>query len=149
VTIGGHTYAGGVVAGGALAIWGGATTSGGDPALIVAVRSATSSTEGTFQGDYWIVRLARNHVTGGYSSLAGSLTADGVGGFALEGEANNEGTPGSGSLTGSYVVDPDGTATLYLVQPLPGGISQDGRFVVLGGAEAIVAYPTIALLVRK
>jgi hypothetical protein len=148
-TIGAAVFPGGVVSGGDLAIWGGSTTAAQSPGLLVVARAATSASLATFQGDYWIVRLARNPVLGGYASSVGSATADGAGGLSLELTTNDEGTVISGAGTTTYTVAGDGALTIGFSQPLPGGITEDGRFAVLGGASGTAASPSICLLVRK
>jgi hypothetical protein len=147
-TIGGNVFPGGVVAGGALAIWGGPTTAGG-PALIVVVRAATSATLATLSGDYWFVRVARNVVTGDYLGITGTLTADGLGNYTVSATTNNEGSIAEGSTASTYTVAADGVLVLSFGQPNPGGITQDGRFAILGGALGPLAPPAIGLLVRK
>lgn len=148
-TFGGGPCTGGLVAGGALGIWGGSPTTTENPLLLVVVRAATSASLATFQGEYWMVRLSRSPVIGGYVSNAGLASADGMGAVAFQLTSNSEGTASTGSGGAAYTVAADGTLALALAQPQLGGITQDGRFAILGGASGASANPTITLFVRR
>jgi hypothetical protein len=148
-TIGAGAYPGGVVAGGALGIWGGSTTANHQPALLVVVKAGLSATLATLRGEYWVVLLIRRAPTGGYISGYGEATADGLGGLALTRRLNLEGMSNAGTEPGTYTVGAGGTLGLALGSvALVGGISDDGRFALAGG-ELDTAGPMLYLLVRK
>jgi hypothetical protein len=151
-TFGAGQYTGGVVSGGALGIWGGSVSSGQRPALIAVVRAGASATLATFQGDYWWLNLRRRPDSSEiYSSIAGTLTADGAGGLTAMGLGNLEGSIVSTPLlTESYTVEAGGKLTLTLGGLTVGGITDDGRFAISsGGIDPVDAEPMINFFVRK
>jgi hypothetical protein len=149
---GGLQVEGGVSADGVLAVWAGGTDAFDPvPAVAVALRAATSAGPATFRGEYWIVSLARDPASGEFRSLHGTASANGAGSVTLASVANTEGvitseppqtTTYTVAANGKFTVDAGGNV-------LQGGISQDGRYAVLGGGTVAGSEPTILLLLRK
>jgi hypothetical protein len=143
---------GGISAGNDMGLWSGNMSSGGTPpAVAAALREATSAGLATFQGEYWIVCLARDPVSGDFRSFHGTASANGAGSVILTSTANTEGTitaeppqttTYSVAANGKFTVDAGGDA-------IQGGISQDGKYAILGGGTVAGSAPTICVLCRK
>jgi hypothetical protein len=149
---GGTVLDGSFVRGGSVAVLGGAVEPAGAlPAVQVFVRASAAATSATFAGSYWFVALMRDPVTREYRTLTGSAEADGGGTASWTATANLEGrvTPGIVDA-GAYAVAADGALTLETVSgTLSGGVSEDGRFAVLGGGTTAGTPPAIWFFARK
>jgi hypothetical protein len=149
--LGPPTQEGGVVAGGAVALWGGSTNDGQSPVVTVVIRESTGAGLATLEGAYWLVLLERDAGTGEFRSLHGTATADGAGALTLLATSNVEGVLAPEPLqTTTYTVSPIGRLTVDAGgSALVGGVSQDGSFAALGGGTAPGSNPTLAILARK
>jgi hypothetical protein len=131
-------------------VCGGANASSDPPGLMLLVRSATSASNATLSGDYFMVGLSYDFATPAMRSFGGGLAADGAGNALAQGTTNTEGTIGStlpASLT--YSVTADGTLTLVTPDgTFVGGVSPSGTYAVVGGPNTLGADPAIYVLVR-
>jgi hypothetical protein len=147
---GGQTLAGSVGLGGEVAVWGGPVTDGRPPTLFLALRTSQGVTPATFRGDYWAVSFARELGTSQFAARLGTATADGQGNVRLQLVANRNGTlvlpPEDTALT--YDVGSNGALVLNGPE-LFGGLTEDGRFAVLGGGVLEGSDPTVLVLRRK
>jgi hypothetical protein len=146
-----ETFAGGVIKGGAVAVFGGSVTAGDAPGLLVFVRAAVSASDATFQGAYWAVTLSRDAVTGEFRSQTGTVTSDGAGNLTLEAVSNTEGTfVVEPPQPATYGVAADGTLTVGGGgHTMVGAITEDGSFAVAGGGTSPGSDPILVLLCRK
>jgi hypothetical protein len=151
LTLGAADVEGGVLSGGAVAVWAGSTTATENPAIHVAVKAGATAGLSTLQGEYWAVAIRRDPVTDDFTSLTGTVTSDGVGGVTLLATANTEGvitvdppqpTTYLLSATGQLTIDPAGSV-------LVGGVTQDGSFAAVAGGTSPGSDPILLILCRK
>ena len=146
-----ETFAGGVVKGGAVAVFGGAVSGDDGPGMLVLVRGASGASNATFRGAYWVVTIARDAVTGDFRSQWGTVTTDGAGNLTLTAVANLEGTFSTvPPQAATYSVAANGTLTVIGGgNTMVGAVTQDGSFAVAGGGTNAGSDPILVLLCKK
>ena len=146
-----QSLAGHVMAGNDVVMAAGSIMNGEAPYLTVYLKEQAAATNESFQGNYWAVQFSSNPGADTFSSLVGTLSADGAGAGTISGTRNNNGTIsplGTAGLT--YAVGPNGRvdATINGIGVV-GALSPDGRIVVLVGSTMAVNPPEIWMLIRK
>ena len=98
----------------------------------------TNFTNADFSGIYQVVSITSSGDSG--SSL--TLTADGAGSYSGSLVQNNAGVITSSAVSGAYSVAADGSLTITPASgsPLSGGISADGKTLVLSQLTAGAAF---------
>lgn len=108
---------------------------GATPSVDVDIKQGQSTfTNADFSGNYQVVSVTSTADSG--SSL--TLTADGAGSYTGNLVQNNAGVVTSGAVSGTYSVAADGALTIAPASgsPLAGGISADGKTLVLSQLTA-------------
>ena len=141
---GGSPMTGSLVAGGNVAVL---TRSGGQPSLLVAVKKGSGFSNASVAGP-WAFGQYRYESNAsqpstpnvgtpvpaprGFTTLAGTITFDGVGAATLSGTQNQDGTvTAAGNLNLSYSVTADGTVTVTGTSTVTGTLAAGGNVVVL------------------
>jgi hypothetical protein len=108
---------------------------GNAPSVDVEIKlGQTNFTNADFSGLYQVVSIT----SAGDSSSSLTLTADGAGSYSGNLVQNNAGVITSGAVSGAYSVAGDGSLTITPASgsPLSGGISADGKTLVLSQLTA-------------
>lgn len=146
LTLAASSFEAALLQGGEMFIAGGAT-SAGETSVLIGIRTTAGATEATFNGAYQIIGLERNGT--GFSSLTGSLAADGVNAFSATFMKNTDGVLStSGPDMGMYSVAPDGRTVITGGDPLEGGVSASGNVGCVAGPTTAGA-PGLYLLFRR
>jgi hypothetical protein len=137
----------GILAGGEVLVGAGVASADSPPVLAVGIKESSSASAATFSGTYSAVFFEYELVGGAYRAFTATATADGAGGFTLEGTLHAEGTVLAISPASfAYSVAPDGALTF------PGGLGQvssDGRFAAVAGSTSSGLNPALAFFVRR
>jgi hypothetical protein len=107
-------------------------TSGGETSVFVGIRKTAGATAATLDGDYQLIGLERDG--GGFSSLTGTIAADGVSAFSATFSKNSDGVLStSGPDAGTYSVAADGRTVITGGDPLEGGVAASGNVACVAG----------------
>lgn len=138
--------------GGAFLAASGGAADGTSPTVYVFVRRAEGASAAILTGTYAIAGLEYDPAEGGFVSRAGTLVANGAGGFTATITRNEQGTilPVE-EATGTYAIGPDGAMTLTSDggETLQGGISPDGAYGVVGGSQGTLTPPCLHVFLRR
>lgn len=160
----GRAWQGSVLAGGRLAVLGGAFNAGGEPELMLLLRRDLGpATDALFSGAYHVVglRLDAPDFPGPptpftqVAVLRGEAVADGAGTIQANFTVKSEGTLFADSGPTDYRVNANGVLTMEDVAGAFGGpsargaITSDGRFAAVGGSILSGQSPSLLFFVRK
>ena len=144
---------GGTTADRALAAWAGGTNAAAPsvPFGWAAVRRSSGLTNAAIRGTYHVV--AMEQIGGGVATTTGLMTADGAGTFSITGDVNANGAINPNqTVTGTYNLSGTGNLVLNrsnLSEGLTGTVSQDGRYILLGGGSTAGSSQMFILMVRQ
>lgn len=146
---GGDSFTGTMLPDGGMALLSGGTLNGEAPLGIAITPTTAGATDGTLTGTYQLIGIERNG--GGYTSLTGSVVANGSGVLTASFTRNTDGaitTSGPDLLT--YSVAADGTLTVDpLADMFVGGVSPTGDYAFLSGPSAAASNPKFFVLMRR
>lgn len=144
-----NTLQGGLREDGEVAFLGGTTATGGFPAKMILIRSATTADAATFAGDYYVTGFSRLN-GGGYSSIVGLINADGAGNVSFGFTTNVNGAAAvTDGTSGTSTTNPNGTLLFDVGTEMLGGISENGELAFLGGAVTDTSNPLLLFLIRR
>jgi hypothetical protein len=129
----------------------GCTPPGFDPTMQLFVRYGSGMNASSFSGTFTICGIELNIDTDTWTSIVGSLNADGTGLWTASVAGNEEGTPvPAESANGSYAVADNGRLVLTTSEgdTFTGGCSPDGRFAILGGGSSSDSNPSLYFLLK-
>jgi hypothetical protein len=147
LTINGETFSGAVAPDGHVAFFGGGSTVGSPPGIVVLVKVAPSATRAHFAGTYWTVSVERER-DGVFRTRTGFTRADGEGHLSTTMTSNTEGTIVSDpTYSREYFVLEDGE--VHMERGPKGGIGPEGRVVVTGGGTSTNGGPLLQIYCRR
>ncbi len=143
------TGLGAVTSDGSFVCLAGSNETGPPPFAWFMTRAGSGLTNSVFSGEYWAIGISSDPgSTNNFTSFFGTVTADGAGGMNYVSTTENlEGVTSQDSGLDTYAVGATGTLTSG--SDRVGGITTDGKFAFLGGAEATGGTPMLFLFVRK
>jgi hypothetical protein len=146
---GGDGFTGTILPDGGMALLSGGISNGEAPLAIAITPTTVGATDGTFTGTYQLIGIERDG--DGYTSLTGSVVANGSGVLTASFTRNTDGsisTSGPDLLT--YSVAADGTLTVDpVVDMFVGGVSPTGDYAFLSGPSAPASNPKFFVLMRR
>jgi hypothetical protein len=152
MTLAATTFSGFVLEGGDLVLMSGGRTSGDRPTIVALVKAASAASASTLRGTYGVASFEFDGALGELRSFAGRLVAS-ASGLVRTGTTNVEGVvvPADAWSVDSWVTTSQGGLTITdpAGDVLRGGVSEDGRFAVLGGGTSSGSRSTFQVLVRR
>jgi hypothetical protein len=143
-------FAGGVLAGGELAIVGGNPANGAPPNACIFLRESVGASAATMTGTYSMAGLMFNVFSGDYEAITGTFTADGTGNYGFEATVHSAGALSTiGPTGGTYSVAANGRLVVDAGFTLEGAVASNGAFAFLGGATSAGSSPGLFFLVRR
>ncbi len=154
LTLFGATHEGCLQTGGGFGLFGGGNAMSDIPAIYMLMRAASSASTATLFGSYWAVGIEKDLVGGGFGSIFGTVTADGVNQLWIAGTRYDGTTLGPLTGTAVYGVSSDGTVVadrsgVFGNEDLKGAVSPDGRIALLAGGSVAGSRPLLYILCRK
>lgn len=147
-----QTYVGGVRQDGQVAFFSGGIGAGDAAGTGLFIKHATAVTNATFVGNYHYVQITASRVAApaiNWTSVTGTLTVDGAGGFAVSNATQllDNGTTGS-PITGpgSYSTAANGAMTVYSSEA--GAVSADGSVAAFVGGTTTPSDLRLYVLIR-
>jgi hypothetical protein len=146
---GGDAYTGTILPDGGLALLGGSTINGQAPAALALVPKTSGASNATLNGTYQLIGMEREG--SGFTSLTGSVVADGSGSLTATFTRNTDGViTTSGPDIVSYSIDADSTLRIDPAgEEFIGGVSPTGAYAILGGPTLTGTNPKFFVLMRR